>query len=282
MKSRVPQIVTLISFLFFAALVRIGSEIDGSNFDGVEDRVVVSAPVQVALAFGDRFLAANIEVIRLAATGMDINPVTGNVDGKYLLRAHQTASKLNACHEDNYYLANSILTWGGGDSEANKILLEAAQCRYWDFLPAFLYGFNQYFFNRDIEAAQRGLEMAAQRSDENANAMRRFSIMIGAEELDDEAMALAYLKEQQRLASDPALAESLSERVVRLERLITLRNAQRTYEKKVGEPLPSPQALLDSGILDAFPNDPLGIGYEFVDGQFRLRQLRIQGVERPQ
>lgn len=266
----------------FVVLVRYGNEPLEPSFSGAEDRVVISAPIQVSLAFGDRFLAANLETMRLAATGMEINPVTGTVDGRYLLRAHQTVTQLNACHEDNYYLANSILSWGGADDEANKVLLAAAQCRYWDFLPAFLYGFNQYFFNRNIEEAQRGLEMAAQRSDENANAMRRFSIMIAAEELDDEAMALAYLREQQSQAADPTLADSLADRVLRLERLIELRNAQKKYEGKFGEPLTSPQALLDAGILEAFPIDPLGIGYEFIDGQFKLRQLRIQGVERPQ
>lgn len=274
--------VALASFLIFVALVRFGSEAHGPRFDGAEDRVVISSPVQVALAFGDRFLAANLETIRLAATGMEINPVTGTIDGRYILRSHQTVTELNACHEDNYYLANAILAWGGADEEANKVLLAAAQCRFWDFLPAFLYGFNQYFFGRNVQEAQRGLEMAAQRSGENANAMRRFSIMIAAEELDDEAMALAYLREQQMQASDPSLADSLSDRVVRLERLIELRNAQKKYEAELGEPLPSAQALIDSGIMEAFPIDPLGIGYEFIDGKFKLRQLRIQGVERPQ
>ena len=95
-------------------------------------------------------------------------------------------------------------------------------------------------------------------------------------------MALAYLKEQQRQASDPGLSKSLQDRVVRLEGLIQLREAQAAYESQYGEPLPSPQALLDSGLLEAFPTDPLGLGYEFEDGIITLRQMRIQGVERPQ
>lgn len=247
-----------------------------------QDRIVVSAPLQVVLAFGDRNLAANFEVIRLAATGMEVNPLTDTIDGKYLLRAHQAATRLNPCHEDNYYLANAILAWAGADQEANDILWSAAQCRHWDFLPAFLYGFNQYFFNRNVVEAQRGLDLAAERYEENAQAIRRFSIMIAAEELDDEAMALAYLKDQQKQASDSALAESLQDRVTRLEGLIRLRDAQKRYEVELEKSLKSPQALIDKGYLGAFPNDPLGIGYEFVDGQFKLRRLRIQGVERPQ
>ena len=282
MTNRTPQLFFVVSFIVFALLVNFGGETTETRVRGAEDRVVVSAPVQVALAFGDRFLAANLEVIRLAATGMEINSVTGTIDGRYLLRAHQAVTELNACHEDNYYLANSILAWAGADNEANEILLAAANCRHWDFLPAFLYGFNQYFFNRNVSEAQRGLEMAAMRSSENANAMRRFSIMIAAEEIDDEAVALAYLKEQQAQASDPSLANSLMDRVVRLEGLITLRDAQREFEAKGNGLLRSAQTLLEANILEAFPTDPHGIGYEFIDGQFKLRQLRIQGVERPQ
>lgn len=269
------------SVLCYFALMTIGNSYQQRAI-GLTDRVVISPPLQVVLAFGDPYLAANFEVIRLAATGMELNATTGTVDGKYLLRAHRAATQLNPCHEDNYYLANAILGWGGADQEANDILWSAAQCRHWDFLPAFLYGFNQYFFNRNVAEAQRGLELAAERDPGSASAINRFSIMIKAEELDDEAMALAYLKEQQSQASDPRLAASLQDRVVRLEGLIQLREAQATYESRFGKPLPSAQALLDSGLLESFPTDPLGIGYEFVDDRMKLRQLRIQGVERPQ
>lgn len=243
---------------------------------------MIAAPLQVVLALGDRYLAANVETIRLASTGMNINRNTGEVDGKYLLRGHLAVSELNPCHEDNYYLANALLAWGGAEESANGILWAAIQCRHWDFFPAFLYGFNQYFFNRNVLEAQNALEIAAERSLENANAMKRFSVMIGAEEFDDEAMALAYLEEQQAQAQDSALAESLQNRVDRLKGLILLREVQAIYEAEYDEPLSSPQALLDAGLLESFPTDPLGIGYEFVDGQFKLRQLRIQGVERPQ
>lgn len=281
MKSLYLKLVCLSSALAYVILVVNGDQQRQVALNS-PDRVVISAPLQVALAFGDPYLAANFEVIRLAATGMEVNPLTGNVDGQYLLRAHVAATQLNPCHEDNYYLANAILGWGGADQQANDILWAAVQCRHWDFLPAFLYGFNQYFFNRDVAEAQRGLALAAERDPGNASAIKRFSIMIEAEELDDEAMALAYLKEQQSQASDPGLAESLQDRVIRLEGLIQLREAQAAYESRYGEPLPSPQALLDSGLLEAFPTDPLGLGYEFVDGKIKLRQLRIQGVERPQ
>ena len=270
------------SYLSFVLFTNSVTQVNLRSNVGSIDRVVVSAPVQVLMAAGDRFLAANLESMRLAATGMDINPLTGSVDGRYLLRAHDVVTRLNACHEDNYYLANAILAWGGADEEASTILLKAAECRYWDFLPPFLYGFNQYFFERNISEARRGLELAAERSSANARLIRRFAIMITAEELDDQAMALAYLEEQKAQTSDKALAASLEDRIRRLEGLIALRNAQEVYEVQNGVDLQSPQQLVNSGLLEAIPEDPLGIGYDFVGGQFKLRQLRIKGVERPQ
>lgn len=59
---------------------------------------------------GDRFLAADLELIRLSATGMD----NGSTDAEYLIRAQRVVAELNPCHEDNYYLANGLLAWGGG------------------------------------------------------------------------------------------------------------------------------------------------------------------------
>ncbi len=270
------------SFLTYSLFVIYGPRWESTSGAPPEDRVVVTAPLQLLLYMGDRYLAANVETIRLAATGMEINPATGTIDGRYLLRAHQVVTDLNACHEDNYYLANAILAWAGASQEANETLWAAAECRHWDFLPPFLYGFNKYFFSRDIQAAQKGLEIAADRDEFNASSIRRFSIMIATEELNDVSAAIAYLEEQRKQTTSKSLVDSLQKRIVRLEGLVTLQEAHSVYEQEYGEELKVPQALLDKGILDAYPVDPLGVGYEFVDGQFKLRQLTIQGVERPQ
>lgn len=246
----------------------------------VGDRVVITAPVQVLMMAGDRNLAANLETIRLAATGMDVNPQTGQADGRYLLRAHRVISELNPCHEDNYYLGNALLAWGGAEGEANEVLQRATACRSWDFLPPFLYGFNQYFFARNIPEAQQAFETAAGRSEENAVTLRRLAIMIAVEEMDDEAMALNYLRQQRDDAKDENLRDMLDKRVTRLEGLIALRRAQAEYETRFSRPLSDPQDLLSSGIMDSFPQDPLRLGYEFHDGVFRMRQVKIQGLER--
>nr|WP_239482139.1 hypothetical protein [Pseudomonas insulae] len=247
--------------------VRIGSQ----QFEG---RVVISAPVLVALYGGDRFLAANLEVIRLAATGMD----DGHVDAGYLIRAQGVAAELNACHEDNYFLANGLLAWGGAVREGNKILRHAMACRFWDGVPPFFYGVNKSFFGRDSEAAARAFDLAAERWPENAAAMRKLAIMTRTQSFADERLALQYLERQRDNSRDSKLRELLAKRVVRLQGLVALRAAQRRYEQAHGA-LTDLQQLLTSHELPALPEDPLRLGYELQGGRIQLKNLKIVGVE---
>lgn len=246
----------------------------------VFDRVVVSAPVQLLLTGGDRFLAANIESIRAAATTSD-NPEAAEANASFAIRARRVVAQLNPCHEDNYYLGNALLTWGGAVAEGNDLLKRATECRTWDEIPPFFYGFNQYFFLHDVEGARASLEIAAERATDNAAGFRKFAIMLAAGELKDDSAALDFLQQERTQTSDPKLQGMLDKRIARLQGLITLRAAQQRYEARFGQPLTNPQALIDSGELEAFPNDPLRIGYEFVDGRFRLKELKIAGLERP-
>ncbi len=238
------------------------------------DRVVISAPILVVLYGGDRFLAADLEVVRLAATGLDDR----GVDTGYLVRAQQEVARLNPCHEDNYYLANGLLTWGGAVAEGNRVLEAAVECRFWDYVPPFFYGVNLSFFQRDNAKAARVLEFGAERSPENAAALRKLAIMLQAEQFSDERLVLGYLTQQRDSTSDPKLRGMLNKRVIRIQGLLDLRLAQRRYEKVRG-PLQSLQQLLDSGELAKIPDDPLRIGYEIKNGRIELKKLKIAGME---
>jgi len=239
-----------------------------------EGQVVIAAPVQIIMYAGDRFLAANLEAIRSATiTLYRKERVT------YRLRAHRTVALLNPCHEDNYYLGNAILTWGGMENQGNELLKRAIECRFWDEIPPFFYGFNQYFFHRNIDEARKALELAATRATDNAAALRKLAIMITVEQMEDDQMALNYLRDQMESAKDTRLQQMLQKRVQRLEGLITLRHAQHRYEKQTGRQLTEPGQLISSGILNEIPEDPMRLGYEFIDGKFRLKQLKIQGME---
>lgn len=266
--------------LFLALVLGRGGALPAPR-PAVADRVVFSAPVQIVLAAGDPYLAANFETIRVMATADD-DPRNAAASASYRIRAHRVVAQLNPCNEDNYYVANAMLSWGGAPGEGLDVLRRAVACRRWDEFPAFFYGFNLWFFNRDAGAARAALEMAAERARDphNAASMRNVGIMIEAGEFADGRAALTFLEHEREQVADERLREMLTKRIGRLQGLLTLREAQARYEALTGKALVQPQALLQEGILDAFPQDPLRLGYEFVDGHFRLREIRIPGMER--
>ncbi len=241
-----------------------------------EDRVVISAPVQLLLNGGDRFLAANLETMRLTSTVSESNDSDTT---SYLVRATSLVTQLNPCHEDSYYLGSALLSWGGAEKEGSILLKRATECRHWDWIPAFFYGFNQLYFHNNSTEAQRALELAAQRSPENYASLQKTAIMIATGQIDDDRMALDYLRLQRDQVSDPKLKKMLEKRAIRLEGLISLREAQQRFEKQFNRPLHEASELLSTGLLEQFPKDPLGIGYEFTDGVFMLRKLKIAGME---
>ncbi|MCK9532048.1 MAG: hypothetical protein M0R77_16010 [Gammaproteobacteria bacterium] len=232
--------------------------------------IITAGPVQLLLYGGDRFLGANIESIRAAAS------VTANDAENFRLRAHLAVSRLNPCHEDNYWIGNASLTWGGAEEQGFSILHNAMYCRYWDEWPAFFYGFNQQFFLHNVPEARRMLEIAAQRSPANAAAFRNFSIMLAAGEIDDVRLAIEMLLREREQTTDTKLREMLNKRVVRLRGLLVLRDAQAAFETRFGQRLSRPEELLERGLLEAFPDDPLRLGYEFRDQTFHLTKLTIQ------
>lgn len=270
-----PLLLALLGFALFSTASQWRAHTSLPDVPLIEGRVVISAPVLLALFGGDRFLAANLETMRLAATGVD----WGQADTGYLVRAQHEVAELNPCHEDNYYLANGLLTWGGADREGSEVLRRASACRFWDEFPPFFYGFNKFFFERDVDTAALYLEEAASRATANAAAFRKLAIMLKAEQIQDEQLAVDFLQAEYDQATDPKLKAMLAKRVVRLQGLVVLRDAQRRYEVLTGKPLAEPGQLIEHGLLAAFPEDPLNLGYEFIDGRIVLKKLKVAGVE---
>lgn len=238
------------------------------------DRVVIPAPLLVALHGGDRFLAADLETMRLAATGIDYR----GVDTSYLIRAQREVSRLNPCHEDNYYLANGLLTWSGAVEQGNEVLRTAVECRFWDEFPPFFYGINLWFLQHDNKEAARVLEIAAHRATDNAAVMLKMAVMLRAEMFADDQLAMSYLTQQRDNSADPRLREMLNLRVIRLQGLLDLREAQRRFEHKYG-PLASLEQLVEVELLGQLPADPLFLGYELRNGVIELKKLKIAGLE---
>lgn len=275
MRQRCAPLLALLSFTLFFGTAFWRTQLPPQLTPPIaKDRVVISAPILLALYGGDRFLTANLEAMRLATTG--INDRGTDID--YLVRAQREVARLNPCHEDNYYLANGLLTWGGAVEQGNEVLRAAVECRFWDEFPPFFYGINLSFFQHDNEAAARVLEIGAKRSTGNAAAMRKLAVMLRAEQLADEHLALNYLTQQRDSATDQKLRDMLDKRVTRLQGLIDLRTAQHDYEAVHG-PLRELQLLVDLGIINELPHDPLRLGYELRDGRIELKKLKIAGLE---
>lgn len=273
-RNILPLLLAVLCFTVFASIAawRAQQPVSMSAEVGM-GRVVISAPILLALYGGDRFLAANLEAMRLAATSTE----NGMTDGHYLTRAQLVVAELNACHEDNYYLANALLTWSGAVDRGNEILQRAMDCRFWDGLPAFFYGVNRSFFDHDLDEAVRALELSAERWPENASSLRRMAIMLRVESFNDAQVALNYLQAQRDSTRDPRLRELLQLRVERLLGLIELRAAQQRYERVHGK-LTDLQQLLTRDVLAVLPEDPLGLGYELHNGRIELKKLKIAGM----
>ncbi|MEZ3136015.1 hypothetical protein ACBG90_15040 [Stutzerimonas kunmingensis] len=275
MHARLPLFLGVLAFIAFTAIAAWRAQQPVLVMPhAFADRVVIPAPLLIAMNGGDRYLAADLETMRLAATGMDDR----GVDTGYLVRAQREVARLNPCHEDNYYLANGLLTWGGAVEQGNEVLRAAVECRFWDEFPPFFYGINLSFFQHDNEEAARVLEIGAQRSTQNAAAMRKLAVMLRAEQFADERLALNYLVQQRDSATDPKLRDMLDKRVIRLQGLIYLREAQRRYEAEQG-PLTDLQQLISQGIVTELPTDPLRLGYEVRNGRIELKKLKIAGLE---
>ncbi|MDH5785906.1 MAG: hypothetical protein OEZ16_09920 [Chromatiales bacterium] len=269
------SIIGAVLFIYFGKAVHLSTTIVIDT--PPSDRVVISAPIQLLMYGGDHFLAANIETMRLATTASTIEDGNGS---SYLYRTHSLVAQLNPCHEDNYYFSTAFLTWGGSADKANEILHLAGECRHWDWIPPFFYAFNQYYFNRNSDVAVKYLNLAAQRSADNHASLTKTAIMIKTGSINDDQMALAYLTNERDNATDPNLRELLDKRVTRLLGLITLRNAQQRFETETGRLLKTTEELIDTGYLQKIPNDPLKLGYSFINGRFEFRTLRIKGMEK--
>lgn len=221
-----------------------------------EMRVALPAELQVFMAMGDRYLAANLEVFR--ALVLSINK-TDPDSLKVLAEVQRGASRLNPAHEDNYYISQAILPWMGFVEPTQFIQARATDARPWDFLPGFFYAFNRYYFEHRPQDASNILIRVAGRLPQKEGVLE-----IAArwqEKGDDLQAALAVIRTMQQETRDAKLKAILQMRIDRLQGVIALREAAARYEKRTGHPLVDFSQLLTSGELRELPRDPTGLGY---------------------
>lgn len=231
--------------------------------------VAIAPPVQVMLAAGDRYLAANLNATRvtvLNVLGLD------KQDYQILARIHRDIAFLQPCQEDNYYLAQAFLPWIGEIAAADEVLSAAATCRQWDVMPGFYLAFNAFYFHKDNRRAGQLYADTASRG----NAQQRDQLLYMAskffEKGDNLGIAANVIRGLKSSAVNPQLRLFLEARALRVERLSTLREAAAAFLQRHGRTVKELQELVATGMLEKLPEDPLGKGFTVdSDGVIQLR-----------
>lgn len=223
-----------------------------------EINVAISPIVQIVLSGGDSFLAANLAVFRATIVAIqDLDPA----DYSTLAKVQDDASRLNPAQEDNYYIAQGVLPWVGEHRTAIDILTRASHARSGDFLPPYFLGFDYMYFEGKFEEAGHYYRLAADRVDgKNRDALLNNAAKF-MEKGEDPEMAIQFINGLIKSTRNQTLKQFLYARVIRLERLIMLREAAAKYEQQFHRPPSQLNDLVESGILKALPTDPLGVGY---------------------
>jgi hypothetical protein len=233
----------------------------------IEMQVALPLFVQVFMAAGDRFLAANIAAIRAVVVD---NFKMKREDFKILAKVQDDVSWLNPGHEDNYYVAAAILPWNGEVELAQRILARATRFRPFDYQPAFLYAFNQLHFYADAQGASLWLRDAAERmpDPDNRLIMQNYAAR-WADKADDLGFAIQVVESMAKQAKRRDFQRYLQIRVARLQALQELRHAETEYRQRFSQPLARLQDLVESGVITSLPKDPFGFGYD-IDAKGRI------------
>lgn len=220
--------------------------------------VAIPAWVQIIMAGGDRYLAANLGYIRALFSSTDpLTPDSYHVLGKIQV----DASWLNPSHEDNYYIAAAMLPWNQQLEPAQQILLRASQTRDKDINPPFYYGFNAWYFKRDIATAVAAFRDAAQKAPDESSRLAISVMAANFAQKDEPLVARNVMLAMAGQTRNPDFKKHLLQRAERLAGLAVLRKAAVEYQGSYGK-LRSLDELVSRRVLPALPVDPLGLGYE--------------------
>lgn len=227
----------------------------------VSEEMQVALPrfIQVVLAGGDRYLAADVATFRALVASTEKMR-----SDNYAVQAQvqRDAAWLNPAHEDNYYVAAAILPWNGQFDAGQEVLARAMAARPWDWNPPFYFAFDLYHLKRQPVAAANVLLRAAPmvRSEQNRMAMEGLAYA-WYERGYDTASALKMLELSAESARSGALKSYLVIRAARLRSLLQLQEAAARFAEKTGRPLHSLDELVTHGLIDRLPVDPFGVGY---------------------
>lgn len=253
----------LVALLLALAFVATAERLKSAPRKSVTVEMQVALPlfVQVLMAMGDRYLAANLAAIRALVVATDrMQPEEYRILGK----VQEDVSWLNPSHEDNYYIAFAILPQYGEVDAAQTILARASRARFFDYQPSFFHAFNQWYYQHDPAGASAWLREAAEKLPDPDQRLTMQNLAARwMDKVQDTELAIRVVETMAREARRKDFRAYLELRVVRLRQLQQLRTAAVTYRERFGKPLPNLQELVDSGILPALPTDPFGFGFGF-------------------
>lgn len=259
MSRQRPLMLALVALavLLYALAVR---QLDGMPRPQAAEGLKVRMPVllQVLQAGGDRYLAADLAVIRSITVGAE---VTDSETLRVQAALAEDASLLNPRHEDNYYMAAAMLPWQGHVDAGQTALLRAAESRPWDMWPAFFYAFNASYFRHDYALAAQWAEQAASRTVEpNASALRAMAAKWHEREGDPQ-QGIEMIERIKTITHSPRSLALMDARIARLQGLQALREAAQTFTATQARPPARLEDLIQAGLLAELPQDPLNIGY---------------------
>lgn len=235
-----------------------------------EMQVVLPRFIQVPLAGGDRFLAANIAVFRTLTTDTQ-----NQRPDRFVVQAivQEDAAWLNPRHEDNYYLAAAHLAWNGQLDAGQRILAAASETRPFDMLPPFFHAFNEYYFNHDPITGARWMKVAAEHAqDEKDRISLEKMAARWTEKGQDRHEVLKLLEAMAEKSRYQALRRVILLRAERVRHLIQLDKAIESYSAQYHQLPATLEALVQSGMIDSLPQDPFGQSYTLdAQGKAQLK-----------
>lgn len=237
-----------------------------------EIQIALPLFVQVGMAGGDRYLAANLAAIRALVTN---TAAMAPSEYEILAKVQKDAAWLNPAHEDNYYIAAAVLPWNGELAAAQNILRKASAARPYDYQPSFLYAFHLYYFEQEPMLAAEWLRDAAMKlpDDDDRLALQNVAAKWADKSRDIDA-AIAIVSALAKQAKRKDFRAYLEMRVQRLQDLKMLRDKAETFKQRQGRSLKSLDELVGSGLIGSVPKDPFDLGYE-VDGAGQVQFRKV-------
>ncbi|MCK9379682.1 MAG: hypothetical protein M0P95_01300 [Sulfuritalea sp.] len=272
MTARVQYKGWLVALLLALVFIATSEQLRSTPRRSVSVEMQVALPlfVQVFMAAGDRYLAANLAAIRALVVATDrMRPE----EFRILAKVQEDVSWLNPAHEDNYYIAFAILAQYGELDSAQTILARASRARFFDYQPSFFYAFNQWYYKHDPAGAAAWMREAAEKlpDPDQRLIMQNFAAR-WMDKVQDTELAIRVVAAMAKEARRKDFRAYLETRVARLRQLQQLRTAAVTYRERFGKPVTNLQELVSSGILPVLPVDPFGFGFGFdPQGEIVLR-----------